>query len=190
LTTLSTRSGDPVIMTDEKPAVFTMPAEEAAASFMAPEGDALPVMCKEPGCTNTIEKPARGRTPLYCEEHKPTSHKAGGGTTARSGNGGWAKAPEVERVLTSLIGYLGAGLTLLNAEDGAIVAEGGPAVVHELIELGKTDRKIRKYLEQIAAPGKYGPLMFALMGIAVPIAANHGLLPKLTINLGTKKGVS
>lgn len=172
---------------EEKPSTFTI---DPADLLDHASSDELPgKVCKEPDCTNVIDKPARGRTPDYCPEHKPTSHKATG-TTARSNNGGWAKYAECEKVLNDLFKYAGMGLMMVNQADGSAVAEGGPAVAHELVELGKTDRKIRKYLEQIAAPGKYGPLMFAVAGMVVPILANHHLIPTLSINLGEKKGAN
>lgn len=74
------------------------------------------------------------------------------------------------------------GLRLVNPADGKVIAEGGPAVIHELVELAKTDAKFRKPLEMLATPGKYGPLGLALMGVIVPIMANHGLLPQFEIS--------
>jgi len=66
----------------------------------------------------------------------------------------------------------------VNPTDGRIVADGGPAVVHELVELAKTDSALRKPLELLATPGKYGPLTLAVAGVILPIMANHGLLPQ------------
>ena len=57
---------------------YTGPALELSATeFEAltndTTADAVPIMCNEPGCMNSIDKPARGRTPKFCVEHKPST---------------------------------------------------------------------------------------------------------------------
>lgn len=159
---------------------FELPKEtDVAPVRMIGPDDKAPLRCQEPGCTNAVTKPARGRTPKFCDEHKPAS-KAG----TRS-SGSWPKANETEISLNRIIGGIGAGLSLFNEVDGSVIATGGPSVVHELVELAKSDKTLRKYLEWIAAPGKYGPLTMALMGVIFPIAMNHGLVPKIFVHMPT-----
>jgi hypothetical protein len=147
-----------------------------------PKNDSAPLRCAEPGCTNAVVKPARGRTPKFCEEHKITAK------TGSSSNRGWNKAVEVENSLNRIVAGLGMGLSLINEIDGSIVAQGGPAVTHELVELAKTDKTLRKYLEWIAAPGKYGPLVMAVTGLLFPIAVNHNLIPSIFVRMPTQEG--
>lgn len=169
----------------DSPETFSLPDTDEPADFINPSADVEPLLCAEPGCLNEVIKPARGRTPKYCPEHKAGTHSATGGSTRRAGNRGWAKAGEVEAGLTQLVEWTGLGVGFLNREDGTIIQKGGPDLVHALVELAKDDRELRKYLEWIAAPGKYGPLTMAALAIVIPILANHGLIP--TIPIGPTK---
>ena len=146
------------------------------------EDDAAPLMCSEPGCGNSIDKPARGRPSKFCPEHKPTRNVT---ATARAkSRGGWAKAVEVENALVLLVSAAAAGLqfTALRA-DGKTLELTGPQIVHELVELAKTDKKMQVYLERITAPGKYAPLVWAVLPLCMGIAANHNLLPQFVVDL-------
>ena len=154
------------------------------------EDDSAPLRCQHPGCTNGIVKPARGRTPKYCEDHKTPSARNGSNRSKASGKT-WARAVEVETHLTkyAVLGAVGLGMTairmdaynpdfaaVLNA-DASVIATKTPKVIHELVELAKDDRQLQKALEAIAAPSKYAGLMGAILGLAVPLLGNHGLLP-------------
>ena len=89
----------------------------------------------------------------------------------------WARAGEIETILTNYIVGIGSVVSFANQVDGETLVSNGPKLVHELVELAKTDRQYRQYLEWLAAPGKYAPLTGAIIGVAFPIMANHGLLP-------------
>ncbi len=151
-----------------------------------PEKDAQPTperKCAEPGCNNDVALTPTGRRGKYCIEHKDAHTHSTGGATDRPSRGKWAKAQEIETLLTNYVKWAGAGIQVLNAADGRVIATGGPQVVHEIIVLAKDDKRLQKWLERIAQPGKYGPLTIAVLGVAIPIMANHGLLPKFTINI-------
>lgn len=166
---------------------YTGPALEMSDSDfekLAAQGDddVTPLMCAEPGCLNAIEKPARGRPAKFCPEHKPTRNvNAAAKAKAR---GGWAKAVEVENALILLTQAAAAGLmfTALRA-DGKTLELTGEQIVHELVELAKTDKKMQVYLERITAPGKYAPLVWAVIPLCMGIAANHNLLPQFVVDL-------
>lgn len=151
---------------------FELKENDIAPVLTIASKDQAPLRCGAPGCTNAVVKPARGRTPKFCPEHKPTNSNRSQ-TSGRS----WVRATEIENLLTQYVGGLAMGITLLNKVDGSIIAEGGPAIVHELVELAKTDKQLRKYLEWLATPGKYAPLTIAVLGVAIPMLANHGLMP-------------
>jgi hypothetical protein len=149
-----------------------------------PADDVMPLMCAEPGCVNAIDKPARGRPAKFCPEHKPTRNV---NANARSkARGSWAKAVEVESALVLLTQAAAAGLmfTTLRA-DGKTLELNGPQIVHELVELAKGDKKMQVYLERITAPGKYAPLVWAVLPLCMGIAANHNLLPQFVVDLTT-----
>lgn len=136
--------------------------------------DKAPIRCHSEGCTNEVVKPARGRTPKYCPEH--TASKPQRST-------GWKNSAEIESVLSNYVRGLGSGLKIINQVDGAVIVDSGPAVVHELVVLARTNMKLRKYLLWLSAPGKYAPLVIASAAVIIPIAANHNLLPTFFIDL-------
>lgn len=138
-------------------------------------------LCAKPGCTNHVTKPAKGPSPKYCDEHRGT--RASRGTSTGGSRSGWAKAGQVETALNRYVEMIGVGVTFINAADGSSIVKHGPAVTHELVELGKTNLKLRRYLELVSAPGKYGPLTLAIAGMVLPILANHDLIPKLVVDL-------
>jgi hypothetical protein len=164
-------------------ALATFPlADEDIPPDIEPNDDA-PLRCQFDGCSNEVVKPARGRTPKFCPEHR---RQASTPTGKRSAN--WGRANEIENILNKYALGLSFGITLVNPVDGRIVAQGTPAVVHEIVELGRVDKQWRKYLEMIATPGKYGPLVMASLTIVIPVMANHKLLPVMLSDVVTAMG--
>lgn len=155
---------------------------ELAESDIAPDmpDDKAPLACQEDGCANGIVKPARGRTPKYCGEHKGAGNRSTGSRSATTGKS-WSQAKEVETLLTQYVVGVGTGVKFLNEFDGTVIVQSGPAVVHELVELAKSDKNLQKYLLWFATPGRYGPLLMALGGVALPIMMNHDLVPKFSL---------
>ena len=149
-----------------------------ADSDTAPDGLSLGPICGKPSCPNPITKPARGRTPKFCDEHRATR---GVPDAPKKNAGSWAAANSVENALNQLFSYAGMGLQFVNPRDGEIVAAGGPAVAAALVELARSDKKLRGWLEMLAAPGKYGGLTMAVAGIVIPVLVNHGVIKELSI---------
>lgn len=144
--------------------------------------DTAPSSCEHGGCTNPVKKSPTGRPAKYCEDHRGGRAKVSPNKSALTGKV-WKEAEEVESILKQFVGTIAFGIRLVNAEDGRIIAEGGPDVVHELVELAKDDTELRKYLTAMTAPGKYGPLiMTSMFGVVIPIMANHGML-SIPVNL-------
>ena len=158
---------------------------ELAESDIAPDlpdasGDTAPVTCGELGCTNPIVKTGPGRPPKYCPEHKTAKSRNTSSQSATTGKS-WSQAREVETLLTQYVVGVGTGVKFLNEFDGTVIVQSGPAVVHELVELAKSDKNLQKYLLWFATPGRYGPLLMALGGVALPIMMNHDLVPKFSL---------
>lgn len=170
---------------------FKLSAVEAPPvdSYMIPDPDAdtppsRPKACSVEGCENDAAPTPTGRTGKYCFEHgtrdrKPTESRRSSGTRAPA----WAKASEVENALNLIFKFGGAAVVAIDAVDGHAIADGGPAISKALVDLGRTDKKVRRYLEMMAAPGKYGPLTIAVAGVVVPILANHGMIPTFSITV-------
>ena len=102
---------------------------------------------------------------------------------------GWTRAVEIENILYKYFQGLSLGISFLNAADGEIFSQGAASLAHELVELGKVDKRMRSILESMAAPGKYGGLLIASGSIIIPIAMNHNLIPQLDLGLLTKNAV-
>lgn len=172
-----TRVQDPVWPGDPKGRALA--SEEVSfddlPDFTAPtleNADELPAICQQDGCSNPVaEYSGRGPRPKFCPEHKPTRTPAATG----SGRGrGWAKAAEVEAQLNTYVYMIAGGLqfTIL-APDGRAIQHTGPALVHEIVELARTDKNLRDVLERLALPGKYAPITIAATALLVSVAANH-----------------
>lgn len=167
---------------------FEVDDDELTASALE---DAEPLRCQKPGCTNAVVKPARGRTPKFCAEHK-----RGPGSSNKSERSGatWSRAKEVESILNEYIGHATVGFVFAAKfdpafkKDALVVGSKAPSVVHELVELAKDDKNLRRTLELITAPGKYGPLTVAILGLVIPIMQNHGVLPQISIGGFDTKG--
>lgn len=87
----------------------------------------------------------------------------------------WPKAGGVAKSLTVTFEGIVLGVGLLNVNDSQAIEAGAPDLIQALIDLGTTDTRYRRYLEAMATPGKFGPLIIASSAIILPIAANHGL---------------
>jgi hypothetical protein len=170
--------------------------DAAPPAVLAAAGkDAAPNRCQADGCDNTVPKPARGRPPKFCTDHKSGAKPAGTPSsefnTAKSSLSGksWPKAAEVETLLKKYVETIGIGISFVHEKDGKVIIEGGPDVVTALVELAKDERQLRKYLEWLTTPGKYAPLTLAVAGIVIPIMSNHGLIQlDLRKVLGTPEG--
>lgn len=149
------------------------------APVITGENDIAPLRCQQSGCTEPVTKPARGRTPKYCEDHKRGSGTPRPNNKSSLSGKSWPKATEIETLLNKYVVGLSFGITFVNPVDGTIILEKAPDVVHELVELAKDDIQLRKYLEWLAAPGKYTPLTMACTALIFPILENHGVIGNL-----------
>lgn len=138
--------------------------------------DAEPLRCQHPGCTNSVTKPARGRTPKFCDDHKSTSPKSTGTRQAS-----WPKAEQVQTALAFYLSLMGAGVSFIDPFDGRCIAKGKDDVAREIVTLCRPNSKARKVLEAIALPGRYADLAAALVPVIVPMLAHHNLIPQLVI---------
>lgn len=122
----------------------------------------------------------RGRPPkdrnAEPKEDKPPKRAAGTPPIK-----GWTRAAEVEKVLYNYLTALSAGVAFINVGDSVAIADGSARLAHELVELGKIDKRYRGYLETLCAPGKYGGVLLATGAIVLPIAINHNLIPQFNI---------
>ena len=126
---------------------------------------------------STTQEPIK-RGPGRPKGYSPKADTAPKGTKVRAAapkGATWANAKSVEATLTQTLEGIGLGVKLLNSFDGETIIAGAPKLSSALVDLATNDPRYRKFLESASAPGKYGPLLIAVGGIALPIAMNHGL---------------
>lgn len=168
---------------DEAPVAFDLDPSDLR------DTDSAPNRCNYPGCNEAVIRTGKGgRPPKYCPDHKDKRPPKTSGAKSQTSGKSWNRASEIEGILNKYVAGAGWTIQLVNPADGKIVADNGPAVIHELVELAKDDTRLRKPLEFLATPGKYGPLGIAVLAVLVPILANHGLLPQFQISGLTEGG--
>jgi len=126
-----------------------------------------------PPFSDPEDKPRKGRPPGAKNKISSTSDKAPRGPKAPRAQ--WPEEASVVRSLNTSLEAIGLGVSLLNKVDGEAIISGSPDLVEALVNLGRDDKRFRRYLEAMSAPGKYGPIIMASGSILLPIAANHGL---------------
>jgi hypothetical protein len=105
-------------------------------------------------CGTEIPYAGRGRKPLYCEEHKPASHKA----KTSTGN----NATIVNRAigeLTMLYGLAGVGIRYVDPIAGMIVTENRDKLAESYRMLLETNAKIRKLFTEIEGKAAWLPIL-------------------------------
>ncbi len=120
---------------------------------------------------DSADKPPKNRSP------QPPSVK------------GWSRAVEIENIIFKYLSGVSLAVSFLSADDAQIIQNGAADLAHELVELGKVDKRFRSVLESLAAPGKYGGLLIASGSIIIPIAMNHNLIPSFDLGSLTKNSV-
>ena len=87
----------------------------------------------------------------------------------------WPAGAGIQASLTTTFEALGMAVGLLNAIDGAAIANGASSLSAALVNLARNEPKYRKFLTFSSVPGNYLPIVLALGGIITPIAINHNL---------------
>jgi hypothetical protein len=109
------------------------------------------------------EKKHRGRP-------KGSTNKSAGRRPAMTG---------VKEGLMAYVGMAGTSLTMFpqTRKDGLVILTKGEPLVDSLMELAKTNREVANALKAMCIGGAWTGVIVASSMIALPIAANHHLLP-------------
>lgn len=137
------------------------PGAAEAPTLQLPELD--PVDAGTPADT----KPRRGRRTAA-----PKEDKAPRPTAARK-----RTAPLATRLSTTLT-TIGMVVGLVNEFDGLTICKGAPAFATALAEAAEENPALKASLERALSIGTFGKTFAAGAAIGVPIAANHGLIPR------------
>lgn len=87
---------------------------------------------------------------------------------------------EIEQLrdkLTNWIGMAGIAAMTRNTFDGMVVTNNADTFVDGWLEVARVQPKFRKVLLQITEAGVYATAVSNTLAIALPILANHGMIP-------------
>lgn len=122
------------------------------------------------------EPKKRGRQKRQTESPQPStkSHR-------NVGTGSSAKARQLQTIsdgVQSTLALAGMLVSAFDAYDGEIILTRSPQVAEALTRLADQNAQVRQALSAFFRVSVYGELAAVLATIAVPIAANHGVLPR------------
>jgi hypothetical protein len=83
----------------------------------------------------------------------------------------------IEDALAQQFTLIGTVTMAFNEYDGTVILQGTPQLAKALANLCDKNPKIKKNVERMLAGGTYGEVIIAAGLIAMPIMANHGLMP-------------
>ncbi len=88
-------------------------------------------------------------------------------------------ATQLKKALSSSFELLGFGIGTLDAFDGEVIVNNADDMAEALIELGKTNPNVMRWLENLVGVSAWGGVI-TVFGIKVvaPIAIHHRLLPE------------
>jgi hypothetical protein len=88
------------------------------------------------------------------------------------------RKPPLEDRLREAFGLVGIGIVAVNEYDGTVFLAGSDKLAKSLADVAVVNESVRRVLEAALTGGIYGALAMAVSAIALPIAANHGLVPE------------
>lgn len=83
----------------------------------------------------------------------------------------------IEDALNEQFTLIGTVVYTFNQYDGRCVLEGTPRLAKALANLCEKNPKVKRNIERMLAGGSYGEVILAAGLIAIPIMANHELMP-------------
>lgn len=84
----------------------------------------------------------------------------------------------IEKAIADQFTMIGVAVTAFNEYDGTVILQGTPRLAKSIGSLCEKNPKVRKNIERMLTGGSYGEVLLAGAFIAVPIMANHGLMPE------------
>jgi hypothetical protein len=165
--------------------VTEAPPLSAVPSFedYDPGSDGTHLICGE--CGTEFVHTGPGRKPRNCPDHRRRNTASGGSRTR-------AQRPAVAllgQAVTMNLRTIGSIVAMANQYDGQVIMAGAPIFGNACSNVAEHDPRFRKWLEGSATGIVYGELIAAACIIALPILANHGILPERVMeNVATMFG--
>lgn len=112
------------------------------------------------------EKPKRTRRPRAASaDTKPKQPR------------GTARRPALEARLTENLVTVGTFVCVIDQVDGLAIVNGAPNLAASLAKAAEANPKVRDGLEKMLSAGVWSGVVGSLAAIAIPIMANHKMLP-------------
>lgn len=171
-------------MSDTAPKETAQPAE--ALPPPEPEPDTAP---RRPKRSRTNKKGAPRTPAQQAALAKAQAARRGSGSSKTKAPGAMTPA-QLRKALTDTINSTAGALMVAGvmgsprlAYDGEIIAGKADELAAELVALAEKNPRIYAALTTLVTAGQWAKIGGLAAGIAVPIAANHGLLPRETATL-------
>lgn len=109
----------------------------------------------------------------------PKAEKSAKPKAAPKGRRGMTPFVELEKRLSKLMQQIGDVLSkfTFTRDDGAVVSAQAEPFAEAWTELAKTNKDVHKALTMMTTGGVWGGVVAVSASIAIPIMANHGLIP-------------
>jgi hypothetical protein len=83
----------------------------------------------------------------------------------------------LEKELHEFFGMLSMMVSLINADDGAVIGRNSGQLAHAYANLARQNKAFKTFLEGMMKTGAMGEVFTATLFTALPILGNHGRLP-------------
>lgn len=146
----------------------------APAELLPINADTAPLPDELP--TNEVKREPNGK-PSRATGRPPGRPRKDRAPAAERGPGRPSKETKRAEKLTAMLGQVGVGVFLINQADGEVFLAGVPRLAEALAKLADQNATIGKVLDSTVKAGAWADVALACSAIALPIMANHGMLP-------------
>lgn len=157
-------------MTDTDTTTKTDEAAPADAITDAPPATDPPAADTPPEPTKTTRRKTTRRKTTARKRKPAASGDKSPRTTAR-------RKRSLKKPVEELLGLVAGGVMFVNMTDAQIIEAGAPRLAEELDNLAQRNDLVYRWLEGLTTGTSNMSLLMAISAIAVPIMANHGMLP-------------
>lgn len=141
-------------------------------AFSLPPDNEDSLVCSE--CGRDDFKNARGLSRHRSIAHNIKSAKADQAPRSVSGGG---RTPKLDKELTEMVTYIGMMVMIFNQFDGMVVMQNAESTASAWAQLARTDKNVANVLNKLITGTAYSGVILATVKMAVPILANHGVVP-------------
>lgn len=89
------------------------------------------------------------------------------------------RPPNLETKLREMFEQIGGAVTLINAEDGAVITHGAEALASSWAALARENASVARFLEKITTGGAIGGVIMSTGSIVFALLVNHDMIPQL-----------